>query len=124
MRVSKYERENPIASKTWWTLGLASAGAALGLGVWAATRSSSKSTSPSAGTASPQLMAALQAVENMDSTSLCQSNSTVSSFQTLWNAGNMGSTLTVDGDYGPNTASAAQSLDVNAPAACPGMQAG
>ena len=32
-------QENPVSAKVWWILGLSSAGAALGLGIWAVTRS-------------------------------------------------------------------------------------
>jgi hypothetical protein len=118
--------ENPITPKVWWALGLTSAAAAVGLGAWALTRPGGASGTAQLGTSTftSTLTSSLQAVEAMDPTSLCSSNATVTAFQTAWNASGQSTQLTVDGDYGPNTAAAAQSLDSNAPAACAGMAAG
>ena len=100
---------NPIRH-LGWILGLAGGGAALGVGIWAVTRSGSSTT--------PTLAAALQAVEALPSDSLCVANNTVKAFQSAWNAAGNTPTLTVDGEWGSASAGAGASYDSNAPPVC------
>lgn len=100
--------DNPLSHKTLWMLGLAGGGAAVALGLFALTRSS---------TATGGLAGAVAAIKALDPGTLCTQNGTVQAFQQAWNAaGNP--TINVDGEYGPETATAAQSQDSSAPAAC------
>jgi hypothetical protein len=124
---------NPLSRRTLWILGLGGGAAALGLGVWAATRPAAAAAPPPggggqitptgpAGQNTAMLLAPLQAIMALPPGQLCQVNQTVTDFQLAWNQSGASQNMQVDGKYGPQTARGAafiaQLNGLTAPTCC------
>lgn len=119
MHAMREVAENPLSSKTLWIIGIGSAAAALGLGVYVMSRPKVPPPQPASVTQNTAVRAAVQQIIlTVTEQELCAGgNSTVLAFQQAWNAAG-GSALTADGNYGPDTAGAAYQVDPSAPTAC------